>query len=204
MQAQLLTRQIKPRIIPLTELLTEVGAELTVQNSALNRDRLGRTAPMSEGLIGSNDDYLPTQVGFGRPFIDVDEQKDEPYPHWLLHCGFEGAETLFSFYLPTYEQYDGRVLQFLEGGSGGHENIMASGFMAFGNDAWQFDYAFNDMGAVLIESNQGHPASPGHTGCHNDKHLFGASVIWSRSSGRLSQSNESEESHKRQEPRHGE
>jgi Tannase and feruloyl esterase/Alpha/beta hydrolase domain len=135
---------------------------------------------MGEGLIGTYDDYVPTQAGFGRPFIDVDEQQEEPYPYRLVHGGFEGTETLFSFYLPTNEQYDGRVLQFLEGGAGGHENVMANGFMAFGNDSWQFTYAFNDMGAVLIESNQGHPANAGHTGFHNDVYLFGASAETAR------------------------
>jgi hypothetical protein len=48
--------------------------------------------------------------------------------------------------------------------------------MAFGGDVWQFGYAFDDMGAVLIESNQGHPANAGHTGFKNDVYLFGASA----------------------------
>jgi hypothetical protein len=135
---------------------------------------------MHDSLVGVYDDFVPTHPEFGRAFIDVDEPKPEPYPHRLVHGGFEGTETLFSLYMPSAEQYDGRVLQFLEGGAGGHENIMASGFMAFGNDAWQFPYAFDDMGAVLIESNQGHPSNAGHTGFKNDVYLFGASAETAR------------------------
>jgi hypothetical protein len=127
-------------------------------------------------LVGAFDDYIPTQEGFGRAYVDRDEQLDSPFPHRCVHGGFEGTETLFQFYLPSADLYDGRVLQFLEGGAGGHENLLASGMMAFGGDIWQFRYAFEDMGAVLIESNQGHPSNAGHTGFKDPVYLWGASA----------------------------
>jgi hypothetical protein len=133
-------------------------------------------------LIGRFDDYTPTQAGFGRPFIDVDEWHDEPRRHRLLHGGFEGTETLFTFYFPPAAQYQGRLLQYLEGGAGGHENILAANVMGFGGaePPWQYAYAFDEMGALLIESNQGHPSNAGHTGFHNDVYLFGASAETAR------------------------
>jgi hypothetical protein len=132
-------------------------------------------------LVGTFDGYTPTESGFGLAFIDVDEHVVQPVPHRRVHGGFEGTETLFTFYLPSAQQYHGRVLQFLEGGAGGHENLLSSNFMNFGGAgaAWQFEYAFNEMGAVLIESNQGHPPNEG-IGFHNDVHLFGASAETAR------------------------
>jgi Tannase and feruloyl esterase len=135
-----------------------------------------------ESLVGPQEGYVPTEQNFGRAFIDEDTMVEEPRPHRLVHGGFEGTETLFTLYLPPQEQYQGRLLQYLEGGAGGHENLLRANVMAFGSQAapWQYEYAFEELGAVLVESNQGHPPNAGHTGFHNDVYLFGASAETAR------------------------
>lgn len=128
-------------------------------------------------LLGRHDDYSPTQAGFGTPFIDQDEWLETPVPHRLVHGGFEGTQTLFSFYLPPAGKYQGRLLQLLEGGAGGHENLLSANAHGYGVESapWQYEFAFDEFGAVLIESNQGHYPNTGN-GFHNDVWLFGASA----------------------------
>lgn len=104
----------------------------------------------------------------GPAFIDVDELREIPGPHRYIHGGFEGSHTLFSFYLPPAEHYRGRFVQYLEGGSGGHETLVAS-------QRWIFTLAFDDLGAYVVESNQGHYPNEG-MGFANDWELFGASA----------------------------
>ena len=87
---------------------------------------------------------------FGPAYIDVDEWRDAPVRHRYVHGGFEGTDTRFSFYFPPAEQYQGRFLQPLEGGNGGHEN---TALMAFGGGGLGFAF---ECGAYLVESNQGH------------------------------------------------
>lgn len=96
----------------------------------------------------------------GKPFVDVDEQRTQPYPHRYVHGGFEGSHTRFSFYFPPKELYKGRFVQFLQGGSGGSEHALTAGLGAPGQEgpgshAWFFDMAFNELGAYAVESNQG-------------------------------------------------
>src|SRR5215469_1373672 len=62
---------------------------------------------------------------FGAPFIDVDEWRDQPARHRYVHGGFEDTHTRFSFYFPPAEKYRGRFFQYLEGGAGGHDNLLA-------------------------------------------------------------------------------
>jgi hypothetical protein len=92
---------------------------------------------------------------FGAPFIDVDEWRDTPRRHRYVHGGFEDTHTRFSFYFPPVEEYSGRMVQFLEGGAGGHETLISIGYDGNGM-AWLFDLAFDELGSYLVESNQGH------------------------------------------------
>jgi len=87
---------------------------------------------------------------FGPAYIDIDEWRDAPQRHRYVHGGFKDTDTRFSFYFPPTEGYAGRLLQTLEGGSGGSENT-AAGAIGFG----ALGLAFS-CGAFLIESNQGH------------------------------------------------
>ncbi len=89
-------------------------------------------------------------------------------PHRYVHGGFEGTHTLFSFYFPPAEECRGRFFQYLEGGSGGHETLIAT-------QRWIYTMAFDDLGGYLVESNQGHYPNEG-MGFANDRELFGASA----------------------------
>ncbi|HEU0167304.1 MAG TPA: tannase/feruloyl esterase family alpha/beta hydrolase, partial [Chloroflexota bacterium] len=96
-------------------------------------------------------------AGFGQPYIDLDEQRQEPRPHRYVHGGFEGTHTRFSLYLPPKELYGGRFVQFLQGGSGGSEHALtALAPHGAGWTPWLFDMAFDQLGAYVVESNQGH------------------------------------------------
>jgi hypothetical protein len=91
---------------------------------------------------------------FGIPYVDEDVLKESPVRHRYIHGGFSGTDTRFSFYLPSAEQYQGRLIQVLEGGAAGHERTVA---MAGPLTEGALQAAFS-LGAVLVESNQGHIA----------------------------------------------
>jgi hypothetical protein len=105
-------------------------------------------------------------TGPGEAFVDIDEQREHPVPHRYVHGGFEGTHTLFSRYFPPPEKYRGRFFQYLEGGSGGHENLITV-------QKWLFRLGFDDLGGYLVESNQGHRPNEG-MGFANDWELYGA------------------------------
>jgi hypothetical protein len=88
---------------------------------------------------------------FGPAFVDVDEWRDTPVRHRYVHGGFEGTDTRFSFYFPPPEQWQGRLLQTLEGGNGGHENTAQAAMGSTGGIAFAAA-----SGCYLVESNQGH------------------------------------------------
>ncbi|HET9667539.1 MAG TPA: hypothetical protein VFP09_12310, partial [Desertimonas sp.] len=48
---------------------------------------------------------------FSKPYVDVDEWRDDPVRHRYVHGGFEGTETRFSAYFPPPEHYEGRFFQ---------------------------------------------------------------------------------------------
>jgi hypothetical protein len=104
----------------------------------------------------------------GEPYIDVDEWRESPRPHRYVHGGFADTHTRFSFYFPPTEQYEGRFYQHLEGGSGGHEHMIAA-------QPWIFRMAFDDLKGYLVESNQGHFPNEG-MGFANAWELFDASA----------------------------
>lgn len=84
---------------------------------------------------------------FGKPIIDKDEWRESPYPHRYVHGSFKGTDTRFAFCFPKPEEYEGRFVQFLQGGRGGNEYqglLMGGLFVARANKAY------------YVESNQGH------------------------------------------------
>jgi hypothetical protein len=112
----------------------------------------------------------------GAPYIDVDEWRESPRRHRYVHGGFENTHTRFSFYFPPKEHYSGRFFQYLEGGAGGHENLLGAG--GYGDAMsldWIFDLAFDELSGYLVESNQGHFPGEGR-GFENEYWLYGASA----------------------------
>src|SRR5690606_4173367 len=108
----------------------------------------------------------------GAAYIDVDEWRDKPRRHRYVHGGFKGTKTRFSFYFPEKPNYQGRFIQYLEGGAGGHENLLAAG--GYGesmNYNWLFDLCFDELGGFMCESNQGHFPGEG-TGFDNGYELW--------------------------------
>ena len=109
-----------------------------------------------------------------KAFIDIDEWRDNPRRHRYVHGGFEDTHTRFSFYFPPPDVYRGRFFQYLEGGAGGHDNLLAVGYDGMGM-RWAFDLAMEEHGGYLVESNQGHFPGEG-LGFGDDYELFGASA----------------------------
>ena len=100
-----------------------------------------------------------TDPYFGPAYIDVDEWRDAAVRYRYVHGGFEDTDTRFAFYFPEARHYQGRFIQMLEGGFGGHEGddrvSPAEMSAAIGWYARHF-------GAYYLETNQGHiGASPG-------------------------------------------
>jgi hypothetical protein len=89
---------------------------------------------------------------FGAPFIDKDEWRDVPRRHRYVHGGFAGTETLFAFYFPTDEEYRGRFIHMLQGGTGGSEH---TAYQSVLGETDMIDFAAQ-CGAFYGESNQGH------------------------------------------------
>ncbi|MDH3706484.1 MAG: hypothetical protein OES57_10480 [Acidimicrobiia bacterium] len=89
---------------------------------------------------------------FVEPFIDGDEQRDEPVPHRSVHGGFRDTDLRFSMYFPPGEQYEGRFYQPLMH-IAGDENVALTGQLAgLGTRSIEFAFA---SGGYLVESNQG-------------------------------------------------
>jgi hypothetical protein len=96
--------------------------------------------------------YQPKDDFFGRPYVDVDEERADPLPHRYVHGGFEGTATLFSFYFPP--ECADRFFHFLEGAYGGNERASKEPLYASA-PLGALGFAAS-RGAFLVESNQGH------------------------------------------------
>ncbi len=55
--------------------------------------------------------FATTDALFAKPFIDVQEWRSAPVPHFYVHGGFEGTATRFSYYFPLAKDYQGRFFQ---------------------------------------------------------------------------------------------
>lgn len=96
--------------------------------------------------------YEVTDDFFGAPFIDVDEQHEQPTSHRYVHGGFEGTDTRFAFCFPPAQRYRSRLYQPLEGANAGHENVNTG---PLGLVTGGLDMAFR-LGGYTVESNMGH------------------------------------------------
>ena len=59
--------------------------------------------------------YEVSDPYFGQPYIDVDEQRDAPYPHRHVHSRFADCDARFTFYFPDGSEWRGRMYMPLEG-----------------------------------------------------------------------------------------
>lgn len=86
---------------------------------------------------------------FERPYIDVDEERDQPTRHRYIHGGFDGTETRFSYYLPPAEAYEGRFFQHIT-------PVPESEHLAIGQRGAEdkIGFAFSS-GAFFVETNGG-------------------------------------------------
>lgn len=78
--------------------------------------------------------------------IDVQEWREEPQRHLFIHGTLNG-DTDFRILMPEKERWQGRMLQYLQGGLGGDEKV--GSFLS--HDTFALAH-----GAVYVESNQGH------------------------------------------------
>jgi hypothetical protein len=94
-----------------------------------------------------------TDALYDRPFVDLDEWRDEPTRHRYVHGGFHDTDLRFSVYFPPPERYEGRFFQPLMAVSGTeHAATMPSMMGAMIGNMIPFAV---DSGAYLVESNQG-------------------------------------------------
>ncbi|MEZ5736887.1 MAG: PKD domain-containing protein [Novosphingobium sp.] len=105
---------------------------------------------------------------FSKPYVDIDEWRDEPVRHRYIHGGFEGTDTRFSAYLPPKEQYEGRFFQYITPVPDS-ENL-AQGDFAPEEDKIAFSIA---SGAYFLETNGGGNAYVGHRGATGDPTISG-------------------------------
>jgi hypothetical protein len=97
------------------------GAAAAVSVPALGFTASRPAAAQARAPLGSVRRYRPTDAFFGRPVVSKDEWRDGPVPHRLVLGGFEGTDTRYAFYFPDMSAYQGRFIQFLQGGLGGTE-----------------------------------------------------------------------------------
>src|SRR6201993_1520385 len=114
--------------------------------------------------------YEVTDAFFGRPFIDVDEERDRPSPHRFIQGGFAGTDTEFAFYFPPARYYAGRMFQPLEGGNGGHAVTFGGGILG---EMFQRIAMSARLGGYMVESNQGHKGDDFDPKAGEDPTLYG-------------------------------
>lgn len=99
------------------------------------------------------ENYSVTDDFFGAPFVDADEQRDDPTPHRYIHGGFEGTDTRFAFFYPPAERYEGRMFKPLQGGNAGDEHVNCNPHGTFITGGIEMIFR---LGGYAVESNMGH------------------------------------------------
>lgn len=100
------------------------------------------------------DGYKVTDSFFEQAYVDIDEVRTEFVRHRFIHGGFKNTGTRFSFHFPE-ENYQGRFLQPLEGGTAGNEYSYGAPAQGVGMSVGGLDTAVR-LGCYLVQSNQGH------------------------------------------------
>jgi hypothetical protein len=114
--------------------------------------------------------YVVTDPYFGRPYIELDEERERPSPHRFVQGGFEGTDTRFAFYFPPAEHYTGRMFQPLEGGHGGHVVTFGGGVLG---EMFQRIALSARLGGYMVESNQGHVGDDVDPKAGDDPTIYG-------------------------------
>ena len=115
------------------------------------------------------DSYKVSDPYFGQPYIDVDEQREAPYPHRHVHGGFADCDTRFAFYFPDQEEWQGRMYMPLEGAHAGNEE-------AFGGPMGELIGGLAltvRLGGYMAESNMGHIGDDIDPKAGDDPTLYG-------------------------------
>ncbi len=110
-------------------------------------EKVNRTEDPSSGPVGSRD------LLYDKPYVDIDEWREDPVRHRYVHGGFEGTECRFSVYFPPAKRYEGRFFQPLMAVSG-TENAANRPAMQGALIADTIPFAI-ESGGYLVESNQG-------------------------------------------------
>ncbi|BDZ65071.1 hypothetical protein GCM10025877_20090 [Agromyces mangrovi Wang et al. 2018] len=109
----------------------------------------GLPAIASESMTARDWDFHTDDELFSSPYVDVDELREHPVPHRYIHGGFQSTDTLFSFYFPTSQAYEGRFFQhvtpFPQSEHLGPETPLAYNKVAFAHAS----------GAYFVETNGG-------------------------------------------------
>jgi len=113
----------------------------------------------SATIIEDDDDSASQSVDagsvdpqFGRPYVEVNEWREDPVPHRYVRGGFEGTDARFSFYFPPREKYEGRFF---------HNTYPLAMSSDIGPFPIQFDVAIGnlgftiDSGAYYVQTNLG-------------------------------------------------
>jgi hypothetical protein len=96
--------------------------------------------------------YTVADSYFGKPYIDKDETRPEPFVHRYVHGGFADTDTRFAFYFPENDAWGGRLYHPIEGGHAGHEDFFGAGAAAISGTLPMV----LRLGGYMVESNSGH------------------------------------------------
>ncbi len=113
--------------------------------------RLGSVMSEAKSSLDT-EGYTVRDAYFGRPYIDRDELRQQPYPHRNVHGGFENTDTRFTFYFPDAGEWGGRMYHPLEGAHAGHEEAFAGAMGAILGGLEMM----TKLGGYMVESNSGH------------------------------------------------
>lgn len=84
-------------------------------NTVIPDTRNAETYTDKENEMNLVKHQFETQCGddFCKPFVDIDEQREQPVPHRYIHGGFKDNGTRFSLYLPLTGNFTGRFFQYV-------------------------------------------------------------------------------------------
>ena len=86
---------------------------------------------------------------FQKPYVDIDEWREDAVRYRYIHGGFEGTDTRFSFFFPDKEQYKGRFYHFMAPAPGSENaSILREG------EEDKIAFAITH-GAYFVETNMG-------------------------------------------------